>query len=89
LIFSWWLFDRHGKIILIVALRGQLAAANNHFLVVVWAFVVATRVAGIEVASLVFFTSIAFIASIAVVALIQRTLFVALTIVIHRPRLFC
>jgi hypothetical protein len=88
LIFSWWLLDRHGKIILIVALRGQLAAANDRFLVVVWAFVVATRVAVIKVVSLVFFTSIAFIASIAVVASIQRTLFVALTIVIPRPRLF-
>jgi hypothetical protein len=77
LIFSWWLLDRHGKIILIIALRGQLAATNNRFLVVVWAFVVATHVAVIEVVSLVFFTPILFIVLIVVVASIQRTLFVA------------
>ncbi len=33
----------------LVLLRGRLAAANNRFFVVVWAFVVATRVAVIKV----------------------------------------
>ncbi len=45
----------------LVVLRGRLAAANDHFLVLVWAFVVATRVAVIEMRP-------AFAATIAVAA---------------------
>ncbi len=45
----------------LVILRERLAAANDHFLVVVWAFVIATRVAVIEVRP-------AFTATIAVAA---------------------